>query len=165
MAEESEEDRRKFVGRRIKRARRRAGYRSQKAFADVIGLAENSVARAEIGDPRVGEAVFEAIEDGLEWPPDTIAQYLETGDETVLPKAAASTPAAETEKSVQSHTGPSLAEQLLEIEIELTEIAAEERRLAEAERQLAERRERAMTRAAQLLGQSSEQSKGERRVG
>lgn len=84
MPETEEEDRRKTVGRRIKRARRRAGHRSQKAFAAAIDMAESSVARAETGDPRVGAATFEAIEDGLEWPEGSIASYLETGDEAVF---------------------------------------------------------------------------------
>lgn len=76
---------RKTVGRRIKRARQAAGYRSQRAFAEAIGVAEASVARAETGDERIGDTVFGAIELGLGWPEDCIARYLETGDESVLP--------------------------------------------------------------------------------
>lgn len=80
------DERRKTLGRRIKRARLRAGYRSQKAFADEIGISENSVARAETGDERVGESVFVAIESGLPWWPDnSIERFLETGDDSLLP--------------------------------------------------------------------------------
>lgn len=78
------EERRKVLGRRIKRARRRAAYRSQAAFAAAIGINETSVARAETGYERVGDAVFEAIETGLGWAEGCIAVYLETGDESVL---------------------------------------------------------------------------------
>ncbi|WP_027946563.1 helix-turn-helix domain-containing protein [Amycolatopsis taiwanensis] len=78
------DERRKALGRRIKRARVRAGYRSQKAFADAIGISENSVARAEIGDERIGDKVFAAIEDGLGWGEYVVAEYLETGDESIF---------------------------------------------------------------------------------
>lgn len=83
---------RKFAGRRIKRARVAAGYKSQKAFADAIGVSENSVAHAETGSERIGDTVFGAIEAGLRWPEDCISQYLETGDESLLPSRAATTP-------------------------------------------------------------------------
>lgn len=76
---------RKFAGRRIKRARVAAGYKSQKTFADAIGVSENSVAHAETGSERIGDTVFGAIEAGLKWPEDCISQYLETGDESLLP--------------------------------------------------------------------------------
>lgn len=80
------EDRRKTLGRRIKRARQRAGYRSQKAFAEAIGVAESGVAWAESGNDRVavGGKVFAAIEDGLGWPEDCITRYLKTGNESLL---------------------------------------------------------------------------------
>lgn len=74
------EDRRKAAGRRIYRARLRAGYRSQRAFAQKIGVHEGSVAHAERGDPRIGDSVFAAIEDGLGWPEDSILNYIKTGE-------------------------------------------------------------------------------------
>jgi transcriptional regulator with XRE-family HTH domain len=79
------EERRKIVGNRIKRARRLAGYRSQRAFAKALGIHETSVARAETGDDRIGTSVFTAIEAKLHWPDDCIARYLESGDERHLP--------------------------------------------------------------------------------
>lgn len=82
-----QKERRDFVGRRIKRERRQAGFRSQRAFADALGIHETSVARAETGDERVGDAVFTAIETRLNWPADSIARYLETGDEALLAPA------------------------------------------------------------------------------
>lgn len=83
------EERRKVLGRRIKRARRRAAYRSQAAFAAAIGINETSVARAETGYKSIGDAVFQAIETGLGWAEGCIAVYLETGDESVLAPPAA----------------------------------------------------------------------------
>ncbi|WP_435582873.1 hypothetical protein [Amycolatopsis thermoflava] len=77
---------RKKLGRRIQRARRRAGYRSAQAFADAIGLSYSSVAHAESGSDRAGKQVFDAIEDGLpDWPTGAIDRYLETGDPAALP--------------------------------------------------------------------------------
>lgn len=78
------DQRRKTLGRRIYRARRKAGYRSQRAFAEAIGVSEASVANAERGSATVGNSVFSAIEDGLNWAEDCIQRYLETGDETLL---------------------------------------------------------------------------------
>jgi transcriptional regulator with XRE-family HTH domain len=80
------DDRRKTLGRRIKRARQRAGYGSQRAFAKAIGVDTTSVAKAESGDAAIaiGGRVFAAIEDGLKWPEDCTARYLETGDESVF---------------------------------------------------------------------------------
>lgn len=77
--------RRRALGRHIKRVRRAAGYRSQKAFAEAIGVHESSVANVERGDERVGEIVFDAIERGLKWPPGCMAAYLETGAVGILP--------------------------------------------------------------------------------
>lgn len=70
------ETRRKEVGRQIKVARRLRKFRSQRAFADHIGIHENSVANAETGSDRIGEAVFTAIEGGLSWPPGSIVAYI-----------------------------------------------------------------------------------------
>lgn len=80
------ESRRKTLGRKIKRARQVAGYSSQKAFADAIGVSETSVANAERGSELVGagDKVFVAIEIGLSWPEDCTLRYLETGDERVF---------------------------------------------------------------------------------
>ena len=82
------DERRKVLGKRIYRGRRKAGHRSQRAFAESIGLSESSVANAERGSDSVGASVFTAIEDGLGWPEGSIASYLETGDEDALPSAA-----------------------------------------------------------------------------
>lgn len=78
------DERRKTLGRRIYRARRKAGFRSQKTFAEKLRISEASVANAERGSSSVGDAVFTAIEDGLGWPEDSIAHYLESGDESLL---------------------------------------------------------------------------------
>lgn len=80
------ERRRKKVGKRIQRARRRAGYRSAKAFGDVIDRNETTVNHAERGADRVGEPTFELIEDALGWPVGSIWHYIDTGDESRLPQ-------------------------------------------------------------------------------
>lgn len=89
------EGRRKEVGQRIKRERRRAGFRSQGAFAAAIGVHETTVANAERGSDRIGSAVYNAIEDGLKWPTESIEAYLAGGDEPPWspPAHAASEPA------------------------------------------------------------------------
>lgn len=76
--------RRKTVGRRLARARRAAGHRSQAAFAAAIGVHETSVARAESGQAKVGADVFTRIELGLRLPDDIITRYIETGDANLL---------------------------------------------------------------------------------
>lgn len=76
--------RRQTVGKRLARARRAAGYRSQAAFADAIGIHETSIARAETGDERVGPDVFTRIELGLNLPDEIITRYIETGSEDLL---------------------------------------------------------------------------------
>ncbi|UUV29110.1 helix-turn-helix domain-containing protein [Amycolatopsis roodepoortensis] len=68
--------RRKEVGRKIKEARRKAQHTSQEAFAAAIGKHESSVANAERGSDRVGDAVYEAIEDGIDWPAGSITAYI-----------------------------------------------------------------------------------------
>lgn len=70
------ETRRKEVGRQIKVARRAKKFRSQRAFADHIGVHENSVANAETGSDRIGASVFEAVERGLDWSIGSIAAYI-----------------------------------------------------------------------------------------
>lgn len=70
------EDRRKIVGQKIKRERRRLGYRSQEAFGKAIGFHETTVANAERGSDRTGDAAYEAIEAGLEWPDGSIVAYI-----------------------------------------------------------------------------------------
>jgi len=64
------------VGLEIKVARRAKRFRSQKAFADHIGVHESSVASAETGKDRIGESVFEAIERGLGWPSGSTMAYI-----------------------------------------------------------------------------------------
>jgi DNA-binding XRE family transcriptional regulator len=86
------ETRRKEVGKHIKAARRRKGYRSQAAFAEAIGVHESSVAFAETGSSRTGSSVYGAIEDGLEWPTGSILAYID-GRQGYLPGAPE--PAAE----------------------------------------------------------------------
>lgn len=76
---------RKILGRRIKAARRAAGYKSARAFAAAIGVSESSVATAEIGSHRVGMGVLMDIETGLEWPRGSIERFLESGDLAELP--------------------------------------------------------------------------------
>ncbi|TKG61303.1 hypothetical protein [Prauserella endophytica] len=83
------ETRRKTLGRRIKAARRAAGHKSARSFADAIGVSESSVANAEIGSERVGEGVYLDIESGLGWPTGCIRSYLETGEIDKLPSGVA----------------------------------------------------------------------------
>ena len=80
------DDRRRTVGRRIKRERQRRGYSSQRAFAKAIGIDASSAAYAESGDERIAirGKVFAAIEDHFGWPEDSITRYLETGEEADL---------------------------------------------------------------------------------
>lgn len=96
------DERRKVVGRRIKRDRRKAGFTSQRNFAEAIGASETAVAYAETGDPRVGVKTFALIEDGLGWPDDSITRYLNTGDETVFVHAA---PSVESEQNYNGRIG------------------------------------------------------------
>lgn len=81
------DERRRTVGRRIKRARQRLGHGSQQAFADAIGVEKSGVSYAESGRDRIAidGKIFGAIEDGLGWPEDCISRYLKTGDESLLP--------------------------------------------------------------------------------
>lgn len=80
--------RRKDVGRRIARARRNAGHRSQASFADALGYSESAVALAESGNQRVGAGLFQAIEEALKMPPMVISNYIESGDEELLDRVA-----------------------------------------------------------------------------
>lgn len=82
---DSVSDLRKTVGRRIKAARRAAGYKSARGFATAMGLSETSIARAESGSPKVGAGVYLDIESCLGWPTGCIERYLETGNESELP--------------------------------------------------------------------------------
>jgi transcriptional regulator with XRE-family HTH domain len=81
------DERRRAAGQQIKAARRRAGHRSQRAFADAIGVHESSVANAERGDESVGDAVFQAIEAGLGWAPGSIRAYIDGDERVALPGA------------------------------------------------------------------------------
>lgn len=84
------DERRKLLGQHIKKTRRAAPYRyrSQKAFAEAIDKHETSVAYAETGHERVGDAVYEAIEAGLDFPAGSIAAYL-AGHTDELPRSEA----------------------------------------------------------------------------
>lgn len=75
---------RKDLGQHIKRARRAAGYKSARAFAEAIGISESSVANAEIGSDRVGAGVYMDIESGLGWPMNSIKEALKTRDFSAL---------------------------------------------------------------------------------
>lgn len=111
------EARRKAVGQHIKATRRKRGYRSQKAFAGAINVHETSVANAEIGSDRIGAgAVYASIEDGLQWPTNSIVDYIEGRTEN-LPGADA-TDAAEASAARQrilALTDVQLAERIVEI--------------------------------------------------
>jgi DNA-binding XRE family transcriptional regulator len=74
--------RRKKLGKIVRRARERADYGSQRAFAAALGVHERSVAAVERGE-KVGETVLGHIEDNL-FPDGSIARFLETGDEALL---------------------------------------------------------------------------------
>lgn len=84
--------RRKEVGREIKRARRKVGYTSQEAFAAAIRKHESSVANAERGSDRIGESVYNAIEDGLGWPANSILDYIEGRTDEFPPPAGNARP-------------------------------------------------------------------------
>lgn len=71
---------RKEIGQRIKAARRAAGHKSARTFAQALGISESSVANAEIGSTRVGEGVYMDIESGLGWPTGSIQHALENED-------------------------------------------------------------------------------------
>lgn len=75
-------ERRKTIGRKIKRARLEAGYRSQRAFAAALGVDESSVGHAESGSARIGigSTVFMTIEIELGWPDGCIERFFETGE-------------------------------------------------------------------------------------
>ncbi|AIJ26394.1 helix-turn-helix domain-containing protein [Amycolatopsis methanolica] len=73
------DERRKKLGRRVALARQRAGYSSQKAFADAADLSEKSVADVERGDTRPGKSTLWKIEGALGWPDNGAVHYLETG--------------------------------------------------------------------------------------
>lgn len=85
---DDQRQRRKDAGKRIARARRAAGHRSQASFADAIGYSESAVALAESGSGRVGAGVFQAIEETLRMSPMAISTYIETGDELLLERIA-----------------------------------------------------------------------------
>jgi hypothetical protein len=78
------DERRVKVGKKIQRARRAAGYKSARAFADAIGISTTSVARAEAGWDTTGASVYADIEQGLKWPEEIIRRYLAAGDELLL---------------------------------------------------------------------------------
>ncbi|MEV6879712.1 helix-turn-helix transcriptional regulator [Amycolatopsis sp. NPDC051128] len=69
--------RRAEVGRQIKSHRRLAKFRSQRAFAEALGIGESSVANAESGSDRIGDGpVYEAIETHFGWPVGSITAYI-----------------------------------------------------------------------------------------
>jgi transcriptional regulator with XRE-family HTH domain len=71
------ETRREEVGRQIKTRRRLAKFRSQRAFAEAIGVGESGVANAERGSDRVGDGpIYEAIETYFGWPVGSITAYI-----------------------------------------------------------------------------------------
>jgi hypothetical protein len=77
----SEDDRKRF-GDAVSRARRKAGFRSRRAFADVAGIGKRSVDAVETYEPGVGEDVLEAIGRALgeffsDWTEDTPRAVLE----------------------------------------------------------------------------------------
>lgn len=84
--------RRADLGRKIARARRAAGYRSQRAFADACGIGEKSVADVERGSDRPGIATYDAIARVLGWPEGAIGRYLDTGDPADLDRLRADEP-------------------------------------------------------------------------
>lgn len=69
--------RRAEVGRQIKSHRRLAKFRSQRAFAEALGIGESSVANAESGSDRIGDGpVYDAIETYFGWPMGSITAYI-----------------------------------------------------------------------------------------
>ncbi|MFJ1765008.1 helix-turn-helix domain-containing protein [Amycolatopsis sp. NPDC088138] len=111
------ENRRKEVGQLIKATRRTKKMRSQKALADHVGVHETSVANAETGSSRVGEAVYQAIEGGLGWPHNSIMDYIE-GRQPALPGAVAGGDSAEISEAHQKIIAMSereLAERIVDI--------------------------------------------------
>lgn len=77
-----------------------AGHRSQRSFAEAIGVSETSVANAERGSDLVGALVYGAIEVGLKWPEDSTTRYLETGRDEDMPGLRGTPQADQPEQSL-----------------------------------------------------------------
>lgn len=114
--------RRKELGRRVARARRAAGHRSQASFAAACGIGEKSVADVERGDSRPGEATYEAVERALNWPDGSIMAFLASGSPADFERLRPVAPDAESDERKQQLT------QLLQFADRLEEQAQELRR-------------------------------------
>lgn len=79
----SDDDRVRF-GEAVKKARRAAGFRSRRAFAEAAGVGKRSIDAVELFEPVVGEDVLTAIGIALgnffeDWSQDTPRAILEDG--------------------------------------------------------------------------------------
>jgi transcriptional regulator with XRE-family HTH domain len=97
--------RRKAIGKRLQRARRAAGFRSQLAFAARVGVSESSIAQVESGSDRPGPGMFTAIEVALGLPEDIFVRYLETGDDDLLRLVVYPPPPAAEPERAEASTG------------------------------------------------------------
>jgi hypothetical protein len=64
-----------LLGRTVRYMRQRAGYRTTKSWADVLGRSTRTVLGLERGEP-VGEDTLERIAAVLSWPPDVMYALL-----------------------------------------------------------------------------------------
>lgn len=76
--------RRRHLGEYVRAAREAQGYPSMRSFAEAIDISPRSVAKVENGEDDAGSRVMRAVARGLGWPSNSLAQYLRTGDATVL---------------------------------------------------------------------------------
>ncbi|MEC3975105.1 hypothetical protein [Amycolatopsis sp. H20-H5] len=138
------ETRRKELGRHIKSTRRRAyqstgrrTYRSQKAFAEAIGLHESSVANAEIGSDRVGDLVYSTIEEAFGWPRNSVGNYIAGRTQTLpgdLPDGEGSAdedadPRHEWSAAFRQKTGAMSVDEIIEFGKHIGETSGERARI------------------------------------
>ena len=84
-----QDDYRKRVGRRIQRARLRAGFETQTQLAQALGVADNQVNRWEKGRHMPSPRMLERIANALGVPAESFL-FDSDDDEDDLPLAAAS---------------------------------------------------------------------------
>ncbi|HEX5405304.1 MAG TPA: helix-turn-helix domain-containing protein [Pseudonocardiaceae bacterium] len=84
-------ERRKILGRRLRRARERLNL-TQRDVADQIGVDAKSISNVERGSERVGIGgkLLNRYEDVVGWPEETIVRFMDTGDESAFEASATS---------------------------------------------------------------------------
>lgn len=88
------DSRRAELGRLVTTARESQGFNSQAAFATAAGVSPRSIFGVEKGE-KVGRKVLEAVCRGLGWPSRSGAEFLATGDASVLAPAEPSAQSGE----------------------------------------------------------------------